>query len=288
MGMQILAPAKINLSLRVVGRRSDGFHEIETLIAPISLCDEIQIERCSGKKGIKFQCDDPSVPKGDDNLAVRAAKLFLEKTNINNGVLIELKKRIPHGAGLGGGSSDAGSTLLALNEVFDTKLPREALAKMGETIGSDVPFFIFQSAAICRGHGELVSPLELAKKLSVLLLKPEFSVPTPWAYSRWRDSRGISGLVYADQEFAGQTFLNDLERPVFEKFVFLAQMKMWLLKQREVGAALMSGSGSTVFAVLRNNADADRLTKRAKTELDPELWTCACKTCSPEYACARN
>src|ERR1051326_3628364 len=118
--MQILAPAKINLSLRVFCRRSDGFHEIETLIAPISLCDEIHIERCSGKKAIKFECDDPSVPKGDENLVGRAGTLFFERTNIDGGIPIELKKKIPPGAGLGGGSSDAASTLLALNDLFDT------------------------------------------------------------------------------------------------------------------------------------------------------------------------
>jgi 4-diphosphocytidyl-2-C-methyl-D-erythritol kinase len=109
-------------------------------------------------------------------------------------------------------------------------------------------------------------------------MKPEFGVPTQWAYSHWRDSGEIPDVSYADQEFAGQTFLNDLERPVFEKFIFLAEMKTWLCKQAEIGAALMSGSGSTIFAVLPDNADADRLAKRAKAELDPELWTCACKT----------
>jgi len=100
--MQVIAPAKINLSLRVLGRRSDGFHEIKTLIAPISLCDEIKIEQRSAKQKIAFRCDDPSVPEGEDNLVVRAAKIFFEETKISSGVSIELKKRIPHGAGLGG------------------------------------------------------------------------------------------------------------------------------------------------------------------------------------------
>ena len=276
--MQVLAPAKINLSLKILGLRSDGFHEIETFIAPISLYDEIKIEQRSGKQQIAFRCDDPSVPKGEDNIVVRAANVFFEKTKIASGISIALEKRIPHGAGLGGGSSDAASTLLALDEIFDTKLPREALAKMAEMIGSDVPFFIFQTAAVCKGRGEFVSPTRLRQQLSVLLLKPEFGVPTQWAYSRWRDSREIHGVSYGGQAFAQQSFLNDLERPVFEKFVFLAQLKMWLLKQPEVGAALMSGSGSTVFAVLRSNANADLLAKRARSELDPELWTCACET----------
>jgi 4-diphosphocytidyl-2-C-methyl-D-erythritol kinase len=276
--MQVMAPAKINLSLRVLGRRSDGFHEIETFIAPISLCDEIKIEQRSGKQGIAFRCDDPSLPKDEDNIMVRAANVFFGTTNITGAVSIVLKKAIPHGAGLGGGSSDAASTLLALNELFETNLPRKALAKMAGTIGSDVPFFIFQSAAVCKGRGELVSPIGLREQLSVLLLKPGFAVPTQWAYSRWRDSREIRDVSYRAQQFTQQSFVNDLERPVFEKFVFVAQLKMWLLKQPEVGAAVMSGSGSTVFAVIRNGADAEHLASQAKAEFDPELWTCACKT----------
>src|SRR5205809_5686546 len=276
--MQVIAPAKINLSLRVLGSRSDGFHEIETFIAPISLCDEIKIEQRSGKQQIAFRCDDPSVPKGEDNNVVRAANVFFEKTKITNGISIVLKKAIPHGAGLGGGSSDAASTLLALNELFETKLPREALAKMAEAIGSDVPFFIFKSAAMCKGRGELVTAAKLRKELSILLLKPEFGVSAAWAYQRWPASREIPDVSYAAQKFSHETFFNDLERPVFGKFVFLAEMKMWLLKQPEVGAALMSGSGSTMFAVMRPNAYADCVAARAKWEFDPEVWTCACKT----------
>jgi 4-diphosphocytidyl-2-C-methyl-D-erythritol kinase len=276
--MQVLAPAKINLSLKILGRRSDGFHEVETLIAPITLYDEIEIGKSGSRTEIEFHCDDPSVPPGKDNLIVRAAKIFFAATKLKSSILIELKKRIPYGAGLGGGSSDAASTLLALNELFETKLPREALAKMAETIGSDVPFFIFQAPALCKGRGELVTPVKLKEKLSILLLKPTFVVSTAWAYSRWQNSREIPGVRYAEQEFAGQTFVNDLERPVFEKFIFLAQLKMWLLEQAEVGAALMSGSGSTAFAMLREDADANVIARRTKSELDPELWTCACET----------
>ena len=274
--MQVLAPAKINLSLRILNRRGDGFHEIETSIAPISLCDKIDIEKQG--RWIDFSCDDPSLPSGDENLIVRAAKAFFTATNLKGGVAIKLQKKIPHGAGLGGGSSDAASTLLALNQIFETKLPREALAKMGESIGSDVPFFLFESAAICKGRGELVLPIPSRARLSILLLKPNFGVPTAWAYSGWKDSREIPGVSYEAQEFGGDVFVNDLERPVFEKFLFLAQMKIWLLKQPEVGAALMSGSGSTVFAVLRPNVDVDLVAKRATAELDPELWTCAGET----------
>src|SRR4051794_11408595 len=267
--MQLRAPAKINLSFRILGRRADGFHEIETLMAPISLHDGLTIEP---DESIAFTCDDPSLPGGDDNLVVKAARLF------GRGARIHLEKRIPHGAGLGGGSSDAASVLLGLNEIYQTNLPREALAEMAAQIGSDVPFFIFESAGRCAGRGELVVPTRLTKHIRLLLLKPEFGVPTPWAYSRWSKSRELSGINYAAQEFARVEFVNDLERPVFEKHVFLAQAKMWLLAQAEVGAALLSGSGSTLLAALRDDADANSLCERAKAQLDQELWTCACQT----------
>ena len=276
--MEVRAPAKINLSLKILGRRNDGFHELDTLIAPISLYDEIRIDKRRLGKGIEFRCDDSSIPQGDENLAVRAAKAFFDTTKIEPALSIELKKKIPHGAGLGGGSSDAASVLLALNDTFETKQSREALAEMAEPLGSDVPFFLSQSAAVCKGHGEMVMPVKLQRQFSILLLKPAFAVSTPWAYSRWQHSREILGIRYQAKEFVGQTFANDLERPVFEKFVFLAQLKMWLLSQSEVGAALMSGSGSTVFAVVRENADADSVATRAKARLDPELWTCSCET----------
>jgi len=276
--MQVLAPAKINLSLKIFGRRNDGLHELDTFIAPISLYDEIRVDKVRPGTGIEFRCNDPSIPQSDDNLAVRAAKAFFEITKIDPAVFIELKKKIPHGAGLGGGSSDAASVLLALNQVFEAKLSREALDKTAEAIGSDVPFFLFQSAALCKGHGEMVTPVKLKRKFSILLLKPAFAVSTGWAYSRWQDSREIPGIRYQAQEFSDQTFVNDLERPVFEKFVFLAQLKTWLLGQSEVGAALMSGSGSTMFAVMHENEDADAVANRAKAALDPELWTRTCET----------
>lgn len=274
--IELRAPAKINLSLRILARREDGFHEIETLMAPVSLFDLLTIERSDS--GIEFTCNDPSLPGGEENLVVRAARLFLHTTNMAAGLRISLEKRIPHGAGLGGGSSDAAMTLLALNQLLNAALPREALAKLGAEIGSDVPFFIFESPAKCSGRGELVAATALPTRLPLLLLKPDFGVPTPWAYSRWKQSRELPDVRYTAQEFGGITFVNDLERPVFEKHVFLAQTKMWLLAQPEVGAAMLSGSGSTVFAALRDGADAAALASRAKSDLDPDLWTCVCAT----------
>lgn len=276
--MQLRAPAKINLSFRIHGRRADGFHEIETLIAPISLADRLTIERLQTGEGIQFDCDDPSLPTGEDNLVVRAARLFFAAANREGAVRMRLQKQIPHGAGLGGGSSDAAAVLLHLNELFEAYFPIENLAVLASNIGSDVPFFLFRSAAFCRGRGELVVPAPLSHPLSLLLLKPAFGVPTPWAYARWKDSRELRNISYAAQEFAGITFVNDLERPVFEKHVFLATAKMWLLAQPEVAVAMMSGSGSTLFAVLQQPGSAEGVAARAKSQLDPQLWTCVCET----------
>lgn len=276
--MQLYAPAKINLSLEIKGRREDGFHEIETVMAPISLSDRLTIEGGKSTGGVQFFCDDSSLSKAADNLVVRAAKLFREATKIEAGVEIALEKKIPHGAGLGGGSSDAATTLLGLNKLFQTHLDRNALIELAAQIGSDVPFFILGSAATCRGRGEIVEPTKLPGNLKLLLVKPGFGVPTPWAYQRWKSSRKVTGVDYSEQTFSDVRFVNDLERPVFEKFVLLGYLKTWLRLQPEVVTALLSGSGSTVFAVLRNGADANQLGERVRVEIDPKIWTFACET----------
>jgi 4-diphosphocytidyl-2-C-methyl-D-erythritol kinase len=268
--MQLFAPAKINLSFKILHRREDGFHEIETLMAPISLRDELTIE--PNETGFVFSVDDPSLPAGEDNLVVRAARSFFGDVQEKPRVRITLRKKIPHGAGLGGGSSDAASTLLGLNQLYGGRLPSSRLTNMAAGIGSDVPFFLVQSAAWCRGRGEIVEPAAVPS-MPLLLLKPQFGVSTPWAYRR-RDSRELPGADFAAQSVGELSLLNDLERPVFEKHILLAQMKGWLRDQPEVAAALMSGSGSTVFAVLRDSKSADAIAARAREELDPMLWTC--------------
>ena len=273
--MQLFAPAKINLRFRILRRREDGFHEIETLMAPISLGDELTIEPNEQADGIVFSCDDSSLPAGEDNLVLRAARRFFAEIKMEPRARISLRKKIPHGAGLGGGSSDAASTLLGLNELHGNPLSLARLTTLAAEIGSDVPFFIGRSAAICRGRGEIVEPVTALPKLSLLLLKPEFGVPTPWAYRRWRDSLALPGIDYAPQSLGELVLENDLERPVFEKYVFLARMKSWLREQPEVAAALLSGSGSTMFAVLRETTTGVALAQRAQAELDPVLWTCA-------------
>ena len=273
--MKFIAPAKINLSLEVRGKRGDGFHEIDSLMIPVTLADVLEIE--PGGKGLAFSCSDATLPDDDTNLAVRAAKLFLQRRIIDAGVKIHLEKKIPHGAGLGGGSSDAATTLMALDRVFETKLETGTLSEMAAELGSDIPFFVYQSAAVCRGRGELVTPVEFPQALPLLLLKPDFGVPTPWAYRQWRDSVELPGISYAAQEFPWGRLINDLERPVFEKYFFLATLKRWLQAQPETVGALMSGSGSTMFAVLREASLAEELARRARAEFG-DLWISACST----------
>ena len=281
--MKWLAPAKINLSLRVLGRRADGFHALETLMVPLDLADEITLEPKGGvstQKESHFEliCSDPTLPTGLDNLALRAAELFRARAAVSlPPTRIILRKTIPHGAGLGGGSSDAATVLLALNEENQAGLNVRELAEMAAELGSDVPFFVYRSAAICRGRGELVEPVAFAREVPLLLLKPPFPVPTPWAYKHWASSRELPGVLYAAQPFAWGDAVNDLERPVFEKYLLLAELKMWLLNQPEVSGALLSGSGSTTVAILRETDGAEPVAVRAREQFGT-LWTCACQT----------
>lgn len=265
------APAKLNLSLKVIGKREDGFHEIDTLMVKLpGLAD--QLEFCEAGE-FSFECDDASVPSDDGNLVVKAVRAYETATGTPCKCAISLKKRIPHGAGLGGGSSDAATTFLGLNRLHDFKLSVERLHDLAASLGSDIPFFLSSGAARCTGRGEIVKPVPSPAPLHVLLLKPSFSVATPDAYRRWSSSREIPGIFYAEQVIEGVSLLNDLERPVFEKHRFLAELKQWLLERRETSAALMSGSGSTVIAVLRDGADAKLLVSCARHELDPGLWS---------------
>jgi 4-diphosphocytidyl-2-C-methyl-D-erythritol kinase len=275
--LSLLAPAKVNLSLHIKGRRDDGYHEIESFLVPVTVFDRLSFE-AKDEGELELVCDDPTLPVGDDNLVVKAARLFCASCGIEPRLRITLAKQIPHGAGLGGGSSDAATTLLGLNVLFQTDLTREALARMAADLGSDIPFFIYQSAAVIRGRGEDVEPEIFPHQLPLLLIKPPFGVPTPWAYKQWKDAREIPGINYGPQEFRWGTLVNDLERPVFEKYIFLAQLKSWLLQQPEVEGALMSGSGSTIFAVLREKQQGYPLGERIAQEFGPDLWCFLCET----------
>lgn len=275
--MEFLAPAKVNLSLRVVRRRDDGFHEIDSLFVPISLHDRLDIE-LRDEGGLAFTCDDATIPADDTNLVVRAARLFCAETGREPNVRIHLEKHIPHGAGLGGGSSDAATTLLALDRLCATRLPRETLHRLAATLGSDVPFFLLGTPARARGRGELLDESPFSHRLPLLLVKPPFAVPTPWAYQRWRDARELPGIRYAAQPQPWGELVNDLERPVFEKHLLLAELKRWLLAQPECPGALMSGSGSTVFTVVHDRASAMPLSERVASEFGSTMWCRAAET----------
>lgn len=270
------APAKLNLSLRVLGKRDDGFHEIDTLMVKLpDLADELEFTHAAA---FSFKCDDPSVPGDEGNLVVKAVRAYESVAGICCRCSISLRKFIPHGAGLGGGSSDAATTLLGLNRLHDFKLSVNLMHEVAASLGSDIPFFLTAGASRCTGRGEKIEPVPSPPAMTILLLKPSFNVPTPDAYDRWKQSFELPGLHYAAQEFEGIELTNDLERPVFEKHRFLAELKQWLSERRETAAALMSGSGSTVFAVLRDGVDAQNLAKCARHELDPGLWHWAGRT----------
>ena len=264
------APAKLNLSLRVLGKRDDGFHEIDTLMVKLpGLTDELEF---TDADDFSFNSDDPSVPGDDRNLVVKAARAFEAAAGIRCRCSISLKKIIPHGAGLGGGSSDAAMTLLGLNRLHNHPLGVETLHQLAAPLGSDIPFFLTTGACRCTGRGEKIEPVPSPPALSVLLLKPSFGVETPDAYKRWKQSFELPGVNYTPQDVQGISLINDLERPVFGKHRFLAELKQWLLERKETAAALMSGSGSTLFAVLHDGADATIVAAAARAELDPSLW----------------
>lgn len=266
----VAAPAKLNLFLRVLGKREDGFHEIDTIMVRLpGLADELEF---SEGEDFHFACDDPTIPTDERNLVVRAVRAYESAAGIQNQWSIFLKKNIPHGAGLAGGSSDAASTLITLNLLYDFKLSVQQLHEIAASLGSDIPFFLTNGSARCTGRGEIISPIPSPPSLPVLLLKPAFSVQTPDAFSRWKQSFEIPGVHYQSQELRGISLVNDLERPVFQKHRFLAELKQWLLARRETRAAMMSGSGATVFAVLQDGVDPHALATAARAELDPGLW----------------
>lgn len=267
---RIQAPAKLNLSLRVLGRRDDGFHDIESLMVRMpKLADELEFSEAAK---FSFSCDDPTVPGDEGNLVIKALRAYEAAAQTECRFAIHLKKSIPHGAGLGGGSSDAAATLLALDQLHDAKLGISRLIELAAGIGSDVPFFLGDAAVRVSGRGERLESVEPPPALPILLLKPSFGVPTPEAYRHWLDSMEIPGIRYAPQIIDGLEFVNDLERPVFAKHRFLAELKQWLLRREEVRAALLCGSGSTIFAVLHAGSDAAQLARCARHELDPALW----------------
>ena len=272
--IEVTAPAKTNLWLRVLGKREDGFHEIESRMVNLSLQDHLTLQQTKGKK-IELTCSDKSLPVGEDNLVVRAARAMESLTSKKLGLKIHLEKRIPCGAGLGGGSSDAAAVLHAVNQIGAFEIPLEDLVTAAASIGSDVPFFVHRTSCDVSGRGEIVEPVPEGKmpRLPIILIKPGFEISSAWAYQNLASSRDTNYPESVPQICPWGSMENDLERPVFIKFPILCQIKEWLLKQPEIHAAILSGSGSTVLAVLRHFDEGEPLVEKVKSYFGEETWT---------------
>jgi 4-diphosphocytidyl-2-C-methyl-D-erythritol kinase len=247
-------PAKVNLALRVLGRRRDGYHEIRTVFQAIDLCDTMEARPA---RDLCLTCDEPDLPCDASNLVLRAACLLREHCGVGEGAEIRLRKRIPIGGGLGGGSSDAAGTLLALSALWRLGLGIEALTPLAARLGADVPFFLHGGTAEGTGRGDRIRPIEFAGPRLLLLGLPPFGVSTSEAYS-WTDAhltlpakdvsvrRSTAGKLPPENDF--RWGVNDLEGGVFERWPGLLAFRDDLLRG---GArlALLSGSGSTVFGV---------------------------------------
>ncbi len=285
MTLERSSPCKVNLLLNILGRRPDGFHELETILQPVNLCDRLSFHPAA--TGVELTCDDPRLPTDGTNLVVRAAAAFLAAAQIKDGVRIHLEKRIPLAAGLGGGSGNAAATLLGLNELFGGPLAPVQLHKLAAALGSDVPFFLQAHPALATGRGEAIQPLEPFPALrgaALLLIHPGFGVATAWAYQQLADfpaalhgtpgrTRKLLALLQADDlACAGVAFYNALEAPAFRKYPILALYQEFL---RENGAAvaLMSGSGSTTFALAGGVAAAEALEQKFRKEFGEAGWT---------------
>lgn len=273
------APAKINLSLSIHCKREDGFHDISSLMVPIELSDTVSVRKLDEGSGVKFECNEASLPTDEDNLAVAAAVSYLKAVDCeSDAVDISLSKKIPSGAGLGGGSSDAAAVFLALNEIYDTKLTLEELAELSSQLGSDIPFFLYESACQVGGRGEKIEKVPFDQKLNILLAKPDFGISTPWAYQNWKSSEEVAGFCYQAQEMKWGKMVNDLERSVFGKYLFLGVLKNWFLEQPEVYGAMMSGSGATVFALVDDAGVMPALMEKCRENFSETIWLCATKS----------
>lgn len=271
--LEVSAPAKINLNLRILGKRPDGFHELETLITEVALHDRLTFTKRS--HGVEFTCSRSDLETAD-NLVVRAVRLLERESGSTLPVGIHLEKRTPSGAGLGGGSSDAAATLKAVRQLYELPIGDQRLETLAADLGSDVPFFLRGGTAWCRGRGEQLESVELENPpANILLLRHSLEIPTPWAYQRWTASRELPEFPYAPQTQPWGEVVNDLERPAFEKFLILGMTKQWLLEQDEVAAACMTGSGSALFAILSSDEPSAReqLSEKARKHFGSDLWT---------------
>jgi 4-diphosphocytidyl-2-C-methyl-D-erythritol kinase len=257
--IELISYAKVNLRLDILGKRDDGYHELRTVFQKISLADEVSI--AIAKSGIEITCDNPQVPLNETNLANRAAHILLKNYKIRDGVTISIKKRIPIAAGLGGGSSNAASTLMGMNQLFALGMTPQELMIIGKDIGADVPFFIFGDSALATGIGDKLEPLEVVPQLWFLLITPDFPISTAWAYRNVR--RGLTNTnnniiipkCINHLQDVITILSNDLEHVVIPRHPLIQEIKDALLAEGAKGS-LMSGSGSTVFGIFESEAGA--------------------------------
>ncbi|MGL1930136.1 MAG: 4-(cytidine 5'-diphospho)-2-C-methyl-D-erythritol kinase [Desulfotalea sp.] len=264
----LLAPAKVNFFLHIVGKREDGYHNIYSLMQKLSLYDELRIS-IQNNVGVTFSCDDPSLPVDDTNLAVKAALAFMNKSKIavGCGFKIYLKKRIPVAAGLGGGSSDAGAVLLGLNKICNDEFSEAELIELATPLGADVPFFVCEAkAALAEGIGEILSPVQANERYDYVLVNPNFNVSTKkifesFSLTRVYDQDILFRPVGNDPGiFNINRLYNDLESVTCEFYPSIEEIKKDL---QEAGASgtLMSGSGPTVFGVYENGLTAKEFSR---------------------------
>lgn len=240
--MQLEARAKINLGLKIIGRRPDGYHEIDSVFQSVSISDVIKLAPVSS--GIKVFCTNPLVPADHTNTAHKAAVAFFEKTGIKKGVKIEVQKLIPHAAGLGGGSADAAAVLVGLNIMYKAKLSESELRRVGEEVGSDVPFCISGGTARVRGRGEVVEPIDPLPKTWFVLVTPQILISTAWAYKNYKPVTEMSD--------------NDLESVVLPNYPEIVLLKKELL-QLGCLKSMMSGSGSSVFGIVDSREKGQKI-----------------------------
>lgn len=276
----IHCPPKLNLYLRIVRRREDGFHELETVFQSVGGGDVLT---GTPAPELIFRCDWPDVPQDESNLVVRAARLLQRYPGAaGKGCDLSLLKRTPMGAGMGGGSVDAAAALVLLNELWGLNLPAGDLAELAAELGSDVPFFLHGGTALGGGRGEKLEPLP-TPSLWLVLLRPDVSVNTGWAYGQWK-AAGCGGasleeftaaLASGDPQQVAGTLRNDLEPGVAASVPEIAAAREWLLEQGTLGAR-MTGSGSVVFGIARDEAHAAEVASRPHAP--GRIWTARCLT----------
>ena len=266
-GIHVRAPAKVNLALRVLGRRPSGFHELETLFQAVDLCDDVAI-RTTSHPGVTLDVSGADVGPAEDNLVVRAARAFLSEGSISTGLSIWLEKRIPAGAGLGGGSSDAGATLRALRALFPHAVDEMRITDLAAALGSDVPFFVGDAGlSLGRGRGEVLRPLPPLPEAHLVIGCPPVHISTAGAFGALARDRETGGTrptsLFSDRKLPGdwdgvaELAVNDFEATVCRDYPLVA-LALDALRATNPGFALLSGSGSAIFGVFSDASTADR------------------------------